>query len=378
VDCRDPLTGERRRLFYATRAEAEAKQTELNSAPIEPLHPLIDPEVTLERYAALWEERNAPGWKPRTRRSYHDTLTLHVLPFPIGAGRTLGTLRIADLQRGHVQALVEAKAHEGYAPDSVKLVFGTIRSLCDAAVGDRLLRVHPIDPALRKGLRRLWRRTDSEPKPFTVDQMQRFLATAREESSLASLYEVGFLAGLRLGELTGLQLDDLVVTPSGKRKLRAERQLGQHTSMLNPEPTPPKSGKSRQVDAGARLCAILDGLSEERKPLAVAKGWRPVPPWAFVTRNGTPINQRFVEKDFRRVCEQAKLPDHLTPHSMRHTFACLHIGQGCNAKWLQQQMGHSSINVTLDTYAKWWNLEDHAAADALGALVGSEVAAKAV
>jgi hypothetical protein len=42
-----------------------------------------------------------------------------------------------------------------------------------------------------------------------------------------------------------------------------------------------------------------------------------------------------------------------------------------------QQMGHSSINVTLDTYAKWWNVE-HAAADALGALVGSEVAAKAV
>jgi integrase len=81
---------------------------------------------------------------------------------------------------------------------------------------------------------------------------------------------------------------------------------------------------------------------------------------------------------FRRVCEKAGLPDHLTPHSMRHTFACLHIGQDCNPKWLQQQMGHSSINVTLDTYAKWWNLEDHAAADALGALVGSDVAAKAL
>jgi hypothetical protein len=41
-------------------------------------------------------------------------------------------------------------------------------------------------------------------------------------------------------------------------------------------------------------------------------------------------------------------------------------------------MGHSSINVTLDTYAKWWNLEDHAAADALGALVGSDLAAQAL
>src|SRR5262245_18493933 len=101
----------------------------------------------------------------------------------------------------------------------------------------------------------------------------------------------------------------------------------------------------------------------------MAKGWRPVPPWAFVTRNGTPINQRFVEKDFRRICEKAKLPDHLTPRSMRHTFACLHIGQGWSAKCLQPQMGYSSINLTLDTYAMWSNLEDHAAADALGALV---------
>jgi integrase len=179
----------------------------------------------------------------------------------------------------------------------------------------------------------------------------------------------------RVWEYVYLQLDDLIVTPSGKLKLRVERQLGQHTSMLKPEPTSPKSGKSGQVDAGTRLCTILAVLSDERRSLAMAKGWRPIPSWAFVTRNGTPINQRFVEKDFRRVCEKAKLPDHLTPHSMRHTFACLHIGQGCNPKWLQQQMGHSSINVTLATYAKWWNLEDHAAADALGALVGSEVAA---
>jgi hypothetical protein len=100
-----------------------------------------------------------------------------------------------------------------------------------------------------------------------------------------------------LGELTGLQLDDRVVTPSGKPKLKVERQLGQHTSMLKPEPTSPKSGKSQQVDAGARLCTFLAGLSDERKSLAMVKGWRPVPPWAFVTRNGTPFNQRFVEEE---------------------------------------------------------------------------------
>ena len=147
--------------------------------------------------------------------------------------------------------------------------------------------------------------------------------------------------------MTGIQLDDLVVTPSGKRKLRVERAARPARSLLYPEPTLPKSRKRSQVDAGPRLCAILDGLSDERKPFAMAKGWRPLPRWAFVTRNGTPINQRFVEKDFRRICEKAKLPDHLTPHSMRHTFACLHIGQGCNPKWLQQQ------RVTLRSTSRW-------------------------
>jgi integrase len=200
----------------------------------------------------------------------------------------------------------------------------------------------------------------------------------QREALWRALYEVCVLAGLRPGELTGLRLDDLVAAPSGKGELRVERQLGQHTSMLNPEPMPPKSGKSRHVDAGGGSAASWTGCRRSGKSLAMAKGWRPVPRWAFVTRNGTPINQRFVEKDFRRVCEKTRLPDHLTPRSMRHTFACLHISRGCNPKWLQQQMGHSSINVTLDTYAKWWNLEDHAAADALGAVVGSEVAAKAL
>jgi integrase len=71
---------------------------------------------------------------------------------------------------------------------------------------------------------------------------------------------------------------------------------------------------------------------------------------------------------------------------MRHTFACIHIAKGCQPKWLQQQMGHSSISVTLDRYADWWNLEDHEAAERLGALIdgpelaadGSEMAAEAL
>lgn len=377
VDSRDPLTGKRTRRFYETKAAADAAQTEVNAAPSEPLHPLCDPDVTVERYSEVWVARHQTAWRPRTLRSYRDLLRLHVLPFPLGGGRTLGTLRVADLHRGHVQALVEGKGSAGYAPDSIRLVFATFRAVCDAAVGDRLLRAHPADRELVKQLRHLWRRTDTEPKPFTVEQMQAFLAVARQRSAFADLYVIGFATGLRLGELTGLQLGDLPVS-DGRRRLHVQRQLGQEASMLHPEPSATKTGKTRFVDASKTLVATWDRIASERNARAMARAWRPVPVWTFVTRNGTPCSQRDVQDDFKATVLGAKLPEHLTPHSMRHSFACLHIANGCNPKWLQQQMGHSSIKVTLDYYAKWWNLEDHAAADALGALVGSEMAANAL
>jgi integrase len=42
---------------------------------------------------------------------------------------------------------------------------------------------------------------------------------------------------------------------------------------------------------------------------------------------------------------------HVCFHSLRHTYASLQIDNDVNLKYLQQQMGHSSINVTLDTYS---------------------------
>jgi hypothetical protein len=57
----------------------------------------------------------------------------------------------------------------------------------------------------------------------------------------------------------------------------------------------------------------------------------------------------------------------------RHTFACLHIAAGCNPKWLQQQLGHSSIQITLDVYGDHFELKDRQAADALGStLLGNQ------
>ena len=67
-----------------------------------------------------------------------------------------------------------------------------------------------------------------------------------------------------------------------------------------------------------------------------------------------------------RVLKAARLPNHFTVHCLRHTFATLHLeaDQG-RLLYVSRQLGHSSIAITADVYAKWLKPTDKAAADSL-------------
>ena len=138
--------------------------------------------------------------------------------------------------------------------------------------------------------------------------------------------------------------------------------------MKTPTAGPTKNGKTRWVDVGADLGIVLDRIAAERPKLALKHTWRPVPPWMFVTASVYPYDQANVGKDFRRILRLAGLANTgLSCHSMRHTFACLHIANGKNPEWIQQQLGHSSIKITYDVYGDWFQLYDTRAADDLAA-----------
>jgi integrase len=57
----------------------------------------------------------------------------------------------------------------------------------------------------------------------------------------------------------------------------------------------------------------------------------------------------------------------------------MHIEGRCDPAWLQRQLGHASIRVTMDTYGQWAQLSDPDAADALGSqLLGNTLATGSV
>jgi integrase len=373
--------GIRRMRFFPTKAEAQAYQDVVNQRPRVDLHPVaLDGQATLRQYGAEWLAANATVWKPRTLASNQALLAQHVYPFRVGR-HVLGDLRLADLTRPHVKALVVAKRRDGYAPDSVRLMFAALRALLNEAVEDELLPFNPVAHPGKAIRRQLARAKDGEQiKAMTAVELDAFLRAARQTSRLFPLYLAGARAGLRLGELCGWQLVDLRLEG---READVERSLGHESSRRTPTPGATKTGRTRTVDLSAQLIAELGKIARERAGRAMAAGWRPVPPWVFVTSTGTPYSQRFVQRDFGRVLVAAGLtqpgePAPFSPHSLRHTFACLHLTTATDRnviQYVQQQLGHSSIKVTVDTYGSWIRLKDSAAADRLDALVGFRIGA---
>src|SRR5207249_7885894 len=142
VDSRD-AAGVRRMRFFPTKREADDHLTTVGEEKRQKARPVVDVEITVRAYSERWLGIIATQVKPRTLESYTDTLRLHILP-------ALGHVRVQELERGRVKALLAAKSQSGLATNSVRIVYGTLRAMLNAARDDGLRLAHP-DPVSRLG-----------------------------------------------------------------------------------------------------------------------------------------------------------------------------------------------------------------------------------
>jgi integrase len=133
-----------------------------------------------------------------------------------------------------------------------------------------------------------------------------------------------------------------------KHEIKVQRSLA-----LDGVPNTPKSGHGRTVDLAPHVAKTLLRLRMGRADRMKRNGWTEMPPWVFCTQAAEPFDQQRVRYLFRKVLKRAKLPSHFSPHSLRHSFASLLLAEGEAPQWIQQQLGHASISLTVDTYGRW-------------------------
>ena len=199
----------------------------------------------------------------------------------------------------------------------------------------------PRTPRLRLG--RYLRRGD-EPKaviqPLTRVEASHLVAIARVHFPRWYAWVLLTLrTGLRLGEQMALQWGDI---DWHGQFIVVQRNVVREVL------TTPKSHQCRRVDMSPQLTIALKEWRRVQQARWLRKG-KDLPVWVFPARQGGLLEERNVRHVFTRLLAKATLR-HMRIHDLRHTFASLLLQQGESVVYVKEQLGHGSIQITVDTY----------------------------
>ena len=323
-----------RKSFYgATRADVQKKLADALAAHQKGL-PVVSEKQTVSDYLDNWLETSARSrLRPRTFQRYQQHVRLHINPM-------IGHVRLARLTPQHVQQLLNDKIQEGLAPTTVRYMHAVLRRALnqaerwDLVARNAALLVDP--PRVEK----------SEIDPLTPAQARSFL-NAASGHRLEALYTVALALGLRLGEILGLEWNDIDFDRGTLTINKSLQRVG--GKLIHVEP---KSARSRRTislpkTAVHALHAHRARQLEER--LLAGKRWQENN-LVFPTSLGTPMDGRNVARSFKNALKKAGLPPKRF-HDLRHTCASFLVAQGVHPRVVMEILGHSQISLTMDTYS---------------------------
>jgi len=290
-----------------------------------------DDAQTFRTYAADWLKTAERNLKASTCRFYTGHLEQQIYP-------VLGDRLVGSLRRGDCRDLIARCRAKGLKVATVRGIARTLSTILSQAVEDEIL---PANPALRLGR---YLRLGDEPKaeihPLTREEAAHLLTTAKEHfPGWRPLLMCALRTGLRRGELLGLQWSDVDLNG---RFLMVRRNIVAGVE------TTPKNHQQRRVDLSQQLTDTLTAFRRRQRERWLKKG-KALPAWVFASQDGTALDGANVVHVFWRVLEKAGLR-RIRFHDLRHSFASLLIQNGESLAYVKEQMGHASIQITVDTY----------------------------
>ena len=130
-----------------------------------------------------------------------------------------------------------------------------------------------------------------------------------------------FGCGLRISEALGLKNSDIANHPDTLRIVG-------------------KGNKERIIPVLPAVYVALD------KYIAIRPFGNATDDFVFRSVRGLPMSARMAEKVIEKLRHYLQLPDYVTPHALRHTFATALLAGGADLRSIQELLGHSSLSTT--------------------------------
>lgn len=251
----------------------------------------------------------------------------------------IGKIPIDQVSRSEVKNLLLSIHAKGVSRSMVCLVRDVISGPLGSALDEEIIKANPISGVLKR--LNLKRDKRARVDPFTHEEVATFLVACNEHpfKDHYPFFLIAFRIGARLGELLALQWGDIDWHGQFIEIRRSYK-------LKNVSPT--KTGNIRRVDMSDQLRDVLHGFYMQQKKEGLKAGKGEAEKIVF-HRNGGHMEQNYIRRIFKKVLERAGLRD-VRFHDKRHSFASLLLTDGASPVYVKEQLGHSSIQMTVDVY----------------------------
>ena len=220
--------------------------------------------------------------------------------------------------------------HQTYQPKTVKRKIASLKAFFHYLEYRDLIEKNPFNKIQVK-----FREPVILPKTIPLHTVEIFLSTIykqqREAKTIyqrknalrdASVIEMLFATGMRISELCSLHAGDV--------------NLYERTILIYG-----KGSKERMIQLGND--DVIHILVEYQKTF---QDQIHMCNCFFVNQNGSPLSDQSIRRMINKYTSLAAIDLHITPHMFRHTFATSLLEADVDIRYIQEMLGHSSINIT--------------------------------
>lgn len=317
----------------------------------------IRPNVTLNEWGSEWFEKHKRiALKTEvSARAYWRRISNTYLSI-------LGEKRVELISQMNIQDATNQLVEAGYKKRTIKEALGMLRECLDVAVANKVLRVNPcvsINVAADN---------EAVAERRVLDRWeQKLLLEEVEGDYYEELYKFMLLTGVRVGEMSGLQWQDIDFNRK-IIKIRRSMSAAYYEGAKVLELVPPKSAKGyREIPFIGNMEDILKSWREKQAMYRKKMGdrWRGLPEHGdlvWTNRYGAACSRyvwvHSIEKIWKNMQarenlnaeiegREPRIVQHIHPHAFRHTCITRMFEAGVSPVVISRLAGHVSYSTTL-------------------------------
>ena len=363
---KDAVTGKRKQHWESVKGNKKAAEKRLSEL-INQLDNgiFIKPDkTTLSVYLDKWLIDYAQvNVSPRTLEGYEHIIKRHIIP-------ALGNITLTQLKPEHLQKYYANKLKDGRLDGKGNLSLKTVRhhhvTIHDAlqtAVKWGLIIRNPADAVTPPKPQR------QEMNTWNEDEINKFLDAAKQTDYYAIFY-LALFTGMRRSEILALRWQDIDFIYSQIYVSRSLHHLRDGSIVIRQ----PKTAKSnRKIAISQSVLAVLEEYRDKQEGLHLLSG-NPLTDdsLVFCHEDGNSLLPDTITHAWIKLVRKTGLKN-IRLHDARHSHASLMLKLGIHPKVVQERLGHSSIQVTLDTYSHLAPGLQEAAAEKFDQMLNSHV-----